>query len=89
MIKPTPRNLEKIEQVFKNNQYLIRYEKGQFNSGYCILKDKKVVVVNKFYDTEARINCLIDILKVVYQEETWPMGDLSDMVQGLSIQKEN
>jgi len=44
---------------------VIRYEKGHFNSGYCILKDKKVIVVNKFFNTEAKINCLIDILQEI------------------------
>lgn len=54
--------LTTLESIFKENQYVIRYEKGRFQSGYCILQDKKVVVVNKFFETEARINALIDIL---------------------------
>jgi hypothetical protein len=54
--------LQKIEALFNASDYIIRYERGNFNSGYCILENKKVVVVNKFYDTEARINCLIDII---------------------------
>ncbi len=62
-LKITPGNLKRLESIFKSNDYLIRYERGHFNSGYCILQDKKVIVVNKFYDTEARINCLIDILQ--------------------------
>ncbi|MEN9447405.1 MAG: hypothetical protein RJA25_695 [Bacteroidota bacterium] len=54
--------LSTLESIFKENHYVVRYEKGRFQSGYCILQDKKVVVVNKFYETEARINALIDIL---------------------------
>lgn len=54
--------LKKIEQLFKEADYVVRYEKGRFNSGYCVLEDKKVIVVNKFFDTEARINTLIDII---------------------------
>jgi hypothetical protein len=64
-IKYTPNFLLKIESIFKSNTYVIRYEKGHFNSGYCILKDKKVIVVNKFFNTEAKINCLIDILQEI------------------------
>lgn len=62
-LKYTPQTLQKIESILKSNDYVIRYEKGHFNSGYCVIKDKKVVVVNKFYNVEARINCLIDILQ--------------------------
>lgn len=64
-LKYTPQNLAKIESIFKSNLYLIRYEKGHFNSGYCLLKDKKVVVVNKFFNVESRILCLIDLLQEI------------------------
>lgn len=57
--------LTNLESIFKENHYVIRYEKGRFQSGYCILQDKRVVVVNKFFETEARINALIDILQQI------------------------
>ena len=40
----------------------MRYERGTFQSGYCILEQKKVVVLNKFLQTEGRINTLIDLI---------------------------
>jgi hypothetical protein len=40
----------------------LRYERGTFQSGYCILEQKKVVVLNKFLQTEGRINTLIDLI---------------------------
>lgn len=54
--------LRKIEDILHASEYVVRYERGNFNSGYCILEQKKVIVINKFYDTEARINCLIDLM---------------------------
>ena len=57
--------LTNLESIFKEIQYVIRYEKGRFQSGYCILQDKRVAVVNKFFDTQARINAVIDILSQV------------------------
>lgn len=54
--------LEKLEQLFKEQLYTVRYEKGNFNSGYCLVEQKKMAVVNKFYDVEGRINILMDIL---------------------------
>jgi hypothetical protein len=41
---------------------VLRYEKGTFQSGYCILKEKKVVVLNKFFPVEGKINTMIDLL---------------------------
>ena len=45
--------------------YVVRYERGSFQSGYCILEDKKVVVLNKFLIPEGRINTLMEIIPSV------------------------
>jgi hypothetical protein len=49
--------------------YTVRYEKGSFNSGYCIVESKKIVVINRFYDIEGRINILLDILATLNIDE--------------------
>jgi hypothetical protein len=61
-MKFTQHNLDKIEKLIEESGYIIRYERGTFQSGYCILQEKKVVVLNKFFQTEGRINTLIDLL---------------------------
>lgn len=61
-MKYTQHNLDKIEKIVTESGYVIRYERGTFQSGYCILQEKKVVVLNKFFQTEGRINTLIDLL---------------------------
>lgn len=65
MIKYTPQLLKKIEEAFEENSYKVRYEKGNFKSGYCIIEDRKMVIVNKFSAIESRINTLLEILKVI------------------------
>ena len=61
-MKYTQNILDKIEKVAAESKYVIRYERGNFQSGYCILQEKRVVVLNKFLQTEGRINTLIDLL---------------------------
>lgn len=61
-LKYTQNTLEKVARIIEDNNYIIRYEKGSFQSGYCILRERKVVVVNKFFPIEGRINTLIDLL---------------------------
>lgn len=61
-MKYTQHQLDKIERIAEESGYVIRYERGTFQSGYCILQDKKVVVLNKFFQTEGRINTLIDLM---------------------------
>lgn len=54
--------LDKIEAILSEAKYTVRYERGTFQSGYCILEERKVVVLNKFLQMEGRINTLIDLL---------------------------
>ncbi len=61
-MKFTQNNLDKIERIIEECNYVIRYERGTFQSGYCILQEKKVVVLNKFFQIEGRINTLVDLL---------------------------
>jgi hypothetical protein len=61
-MKFTQTTLDKIERVLDETGYIIRYERGNFQSGYCILEQRKVVVLNKFLQLEGRISTLIDIV---------------------------
>jgi hypothetical protein len=61
-MKYTQGVLDKIENVVEESGYILRYERGTFQSGYCILQHKKVVVLNKFLPTEGRINTLVDLM---------------------------
>jgi hypothetical protein len=61
-MKYTQTVLDKIEKIAEEAGYVIRYERGNFQSGYCILQAKKVIVLNKFFQTEGRINTLIDLM---------------------------
>lgn len=65
MIKYTTSFLTKLEDLISESDYMLRYEKGNFKSGYCLLKEQKIMIVNKFYPTEGKINALLDILKTI------------------------
>jgi hypothetical protein len=64
-IKYSRHFLNKLEDIFSESDYILRYEKGNFKSGYCIINDTKVVVVNKFYSLEGKVNCLYEILRKI------------------------
>jgi hypothetical protein len=65
LVKYTKHFQNKLEDLFAESDYMLRYEKGNFKSGYCVIKEKKVIIVNKYYPLEGKINCLIDILRTV------------------------
>ncbi len=65
MFKYTKTTLQKIETIFEEIGYKVRYERGSFQSGYCVVENKQVAVINKFFDTEGRINVLLEILSTI------------------------
>ena len=61
-MKYTQTTLDKLEAILEESGYIVRYERGTFQSGYCILEEKKVVVLNKFLILEGRINTLVELI---------------------------
>jgi hypothetical protein len=74
--KYTPNTLKKLEELYEEARYIIRYEKGHFNSGYCILEERRVVVINKFFNVEGRINALLEILPTISINEEELSGEM-------------
>ena len=70
-MKYTQTTLDKIGRLIEECGYIVRYERGSFQSGFCILEDRKVVVLNKFLQLEGRINTLIDLIpQLKIEQET-------------------
>ena len=69
VIKYTSNLLGKIEELMKEAGYKIRYERGTFKSGSCVLEDTKVIVINKFASLDTKINFLLEVVKKVQIEE--------------------
>jgi hypothetical protein len=64
MIKYTHQFLTKLEDLIAESDYILRYEKGNFKSGHCLLKEQKIMIINKFFTVEGKINALLDIVIV-------------------------
>lgn len=70
----TTHTLEKLEQLLSKLGYKVRYEKGNFKSGSCILEAHKVIVINKFSNLDAKIAAMIQLV----QQSTVEEGLLED-----------
>ncbi|MEO8710859.1 MAG: hypothetical protein ABI405_01985 [Parafilimonas sp.] len=64
-MKTTQDHLNKLQQILSESGYAIRFERGTFQSGWCLLEQRRIVVLNKFLDTEGRINTLLDLIPQV------------------------
>ena len=54
--------LDKLEDILGESEYEVRYERGNFQSGWCLLESRRIVVLNKFLNLEARINTLLELI---------------------------
>tara|TARA_Y100000816_G_C25757609_1_gene398119 strand:+ start:322 stop:591 length:270 start_codon:yes stop_codon:yes gene_type:complete len=64
-IKLTKQFQKKLELLLESQEYKIRFEKGNFKSGYCIIKNKKVAIINKYFSREGKINALLEIINSI------------------------
>lgn len=64
-IKYSKAFLAKLEDIFSESEYVLRYEKGNFHAGYCLLKETKIAIVNKYFTEEGKINALLEILRSI------------------------
>lgn len=82
-MKYTQSTLDKLEAIPEQAGYILRYERGTFQSGYCILEERKVVVLNKFLQTEGRINTLVDLIPQLHINTETLTEDAKKMYESL------
>ena len=61
-MKYTQSSLDKLGNILEESGYVVRYERGTFQSGWCLLEARKIVVLNKFLSVEGRINTLMELI---------------------------
>lgn len=64
-MKYTQTTLDKLGNILEESGYVVRYERGTFQSGWCLLEARKIVVLNKFLSVEGRINTLMELIPQV------------------------
>lgn len=76
-MKLTRHLLKKLEQLIAKQDYRLIYEKGTFDSSYCLLHEQKVIVVNRFLNVEQRISALFNIVEEMNPvNEKWDKKDV-------------
>jgi hypothetical protein len=87
-MKLTQTTLNKLEDILGESEFVVRYERGNFQSGWCLLESKRIVVLNKFLNLEARINTLLELipqLDIQFDKLTHDSQKLFEEVKRLSL----
>lgn len=60
--KTSSRKTQKLVDALAELGYEVRFVKGQFQSGHCILRDQKIILVNRYFDEEGKNIILQNLL---------------------------
>ena len=63
MLTLTTHTLEKLELLLKTCGYKVRYEKGNFKTGACLLQNSKIIVINRFSNLESKILSIVELAR--------------------------
>ena len=62
---------DELKEVFEKLNYKVVLDKGNFNSGYCLLEHEKIIVVNKNKPYENRVKILSSILSKIDTDDIY------------------
>ncbi|MEY3342379.1 MAG: hypothetical protein RL090_63 [Bacteroidota bacterium] len=88
MVKYNAQLQSKLEDVLEDNGYKVRYEKGNFKSGFCVIEDRKLVMLNKFTVLESRITSMMEIIRQLGAQGLLE-GDKYEQIKPLLAQQQS
>ena len=87
-MKIKEKEFEEIVQELKSvaNQLgaQVRFEKGNFKGGYCILKENKVIVINKMANYQRKVMILSTALKELGIDDIYLTPRLREIIDEMA-----
>jgi hypothetical protein len=62
----------------------VRFEKGDFRGGYCIIKDSKVIVINKLANLQRKVMILSAALKELGIDQIYLNPRLREIIEEMT-----
>lgn len=75
MLAYTQNSLTKLEDLLQALGFKIRYERGSFRSGTCVLQQENILVVNRFSDIEVKIKSMVEVIQTVEISEDMDLNE--------------
>lgn len=73
--------LHELEEVVQRLGYTVRYEKGDFEGGYCLLKESRLFVINTKNDVEKRMAIIVKNLKSLGIDDIFVKPHIRELVE--------
>lgn len=75
MLPYTQNSLSKLEDLLNALGLRVRYERGSFKSGTCVLQQENILVVNRFSDIEVKIKSMIVVIQSMELSESMELDE--------------
>ncbi len=77
--------IEDLREIASQKGIKVRFEKGDFNGGYCILKSERVIVINKMAQTQRKLIILVEALKEIGVEDIYINPKIRNIIENVEI----
>jgi len=77
----TKQTLAELDELAQKLGYTLRFEKGNFKGGYCLLKELKLLVVNSRNDHERRVTIISKSLKEIGIDDVYVKPGLREIIE--------
>jgi hypothetical protein len=75
MLPYTQTSLNKLEDLLNALGLKVRYERGSFKTGTCVLQKENILVVNRFSDIEVKIRSMIQVIQGLEPSESTELDE--------------
>lgn len=76
--------LDELKAIANQLGATVRFEKGDFKGGYCIIHDNKVIVINKFANLQRKIMILSAALKELGVDKMYLTPKIREVIDEMS-----
>lgn len=76
--------LEDLKEIATQMGAKVRFERGDFKGGYCIIKRDKIIVINKLSNLQRKVLTLTSALKELGIEEIYLPPRLREIIEEMN-----
>lgn len=77
--------LQELKDLAQQLGAVVRFEKGDFKGGYCLLKENKIIIINKMANYQRKVMILAAALKELGIEEMYLSPKIREVINEMVV----
>lgn len=77
--------IDELKEIALQKGIKVRFEKGDFNGGYCILKSDRIIVINKLAQTQRKLLILVEALKEIGIDDIYINPKIRNIIENILV----